>query len=425
MKKPLNTVERPDALVGVDYVWRLATESPSERITNLAADYLLSISFINVSARLKGDSARLHQNFFAKCYSRLEQILSTSAATSEATPEDAVNDGFEVETSHDGQGGDSSANRVLTKINVAAVLGLSPVAKGQRLQQVGRIVLLAGRYVSRVEQSFADFARSTPPHADTFQGAPIDVRVTMSLSSDSPSSTKREEVVKSHANERVSELRVRVAEAFKAKADDITMSFAEKELDSGFDSKFVGSLSSVDLSPVEISAMRKAGASSSSSSSSTALVLFQEMPDSQRAGTSASASESASFSGTRRALSYSEEREKSLPGVIMAASSDVFRMLYHLADLNDTEVLYTYSQYLTEFFATSYFELCYRSWPPSDSSSASSPPTPPSPTSSTPSPSTPGPTPTSSPAALPVPVPKSAPGSPCFRRPPPLPPRRQ
>ena len=70
MKKPLNTVERPDALVGVDYVWRLATESPSERITNLAADYLLSISFINVSARLKGDAARLHQSFFAKCYSR-------------------------------------------------------------------------------------------------------------------------------------------------------------------------------------------------------------------------------------------------------------------------------------------------------------------------------------------------------------------
>ena len=75
-----------------------------------------------------------------------------------------------------GQGDGSSANRVLTKINVAAVLGMSPVAKGQRLQQVGRIVLLAGRYVSRVEQSFADFARSTPPHADTFRGAPIDVR---------------------------------------------------------------------------------------------------------------------------------------------------------------------------------------------------------------------------------------------------------
>ena len=83
--------------------------------------------------------------------------------------------------------------------------------------QVSRIVLLAGRYVSRVEQSFAaDFARSTPPHADTFRGAPIDVRVTMSLSSDSSSSSnKREEVVKSHANERVAELRTRVAEAFK------------------------------------------------------------------------------------------------------------------------------------------------------------------------------------------------------------------
>ena len=128
-------------------------------------------------------------------------------------------------------------------------------------------------------------------------------RVTMSLSSDSSSSSssaKREEVVKSHANERVSELRARVAEAFKAaKADDVTMSFAEKELDSDLDSRFVGSLSSVDLSPVEISAVRKAGASSSSSSSSTstALVLFQEMPDSQAAGTSTSASASASFSG--------------------------------------------------------------------------------------------------------------------------------
>ena len=122
----------------------------------------------------------------------------------------------------------------------------------------------------------------------------------MSLSSDSSSSSssaKREEVVKSHANERVSELRARVAEAFKAaKADDVTMSFAEKELDSDLDSRFVGSLSSVDLSPVEISAVRKAGASSSSSSTSTALVLFNEMPDSQ-AGASTSSSASASFSG--------------------------------------------------------------------------------------------------------------------------------
>ena len=131
----------------------------------------------------------------------------------------------------------------------------------------------------------------------------------MSLSSDSSSSSssaKREEVVKSHANERVSELRARVAEAFKAaKADDVTMSFAEKELDSDLDSRFVGSLSSVDLSPVEISAVRKAGASSSSSSStSTALVLFQEMPDSQAAGTSTSASASASFSGMACTITF-------------------------------------------------------------------------------------------------------------------------
>ena len=113
MKKPLNTVERPEALVGVDYVWRLATESPSERITDLAADYLLSVSFINVSTRLKGDSARLHQNFFAKCYSRLEQILSASAASSgaAAAAEHALNEGFEVETSVAGSDGDSSANR--------------------------------------------------------------------------------------------------------------------------------------------------------------------------------------------------------------------------------------------------------------------------------------------------------------------------
>lgn len=226
---------------------------------------------------------------------------------------------------------------------MAAVLTMPPVAKGQRLQQVSRIVLLAGRYVSRVEQSFADFARTTPPHADTFRGAPIDVRVTMSLSSDSSSSPKREEVLKSHANERVAELRVRLAELFRAKAEDITISCAEKELDSGLDSKFVGSLSSVDLSPVELSVVKKAGASSSSSTS-TALVLFQEMPDSQ-AGTSAATTSASSFSANRRALSFSDEKEKCLPGVIMA-STDVFKMLYHLADLNDTEVLTALRQLL-------------------------------------------------------------------------------
>ena len=39
----------------------------------------------------------------------------------------------------------------------------------------------------------------------------------------------------------------------------MTMSLAEKELDSEFDSKFVGSLSTVDLAPLEITAVRKGG----------------------------------------------------------------------------------------------------------------------------------------------------------------------
>ena len=39
----------------------------------------------------------------------------------------------------------------------------------------------------------------------------------------------------------------------------MTMSLAEKELGSEFDCKFVGSLSTVDLAPVEISAVRKGG----------------------------------------------------------------------------------------------------------------------------------------------------------------------
>lgn len=125
------TVEKLD-LVGLDYLWRLVSESPSEPISDLAIDYLLSVSFTNVSPKLKADAARLHREFFSKCYARLDHILKSNGDDDKMnnSPEDALHDGFELETSAvEDDGAGAKVPKVLTEINIGAVMTMPPVAK--------------------------------------------------------------------------------------------------------------------------------------------------------------------------------------------------------------------------------------------------------------------------------------------------------
>lgn len=78
---------------------------------------------------------KLHQDFFSRCYSRLELILSSGRADAAVvnaneggnkSTEDALHDGFEVETSLNESNGIA---KVLTEINIAEVLTMPPTAK--------------------------------------------------------------------------------------------------------------------------------------------------------------------------------------------------------------------------------------------------------------------------------------------------------
>ncbi|PIO12426.1 hypothetical protein AB205_0042420, partial [Aquarana catesbeiana] len=59
-------------LIGMDFIWKVAVESPDEEIANEAIQLIINYSYINLNPRLKKDSVSLHKKFIADCYTRLE-----------------------------------------------------------------------------------------------------------------------------------------------------------------------------------------------------------------------------------------------------------------------------------------------------------------------------------------------------------------
>nr|XP_024652521.1 ubiquitin carboxyl-terminal hydrolase 24 [Macaca nemestrina] len=63
-------------LIGMDFIWKIAMESPDEEIANEAIQLIINYSYINLNPRLKKDSVSLHKKFIADCYTRLEAASS-------------------------------------------------------------------------------------------------------------------------------------------------------------------------------------------------------------------------------------------------------------------------------------------------------------------------------------------------------------
>ena len=82
-------------LIGIDHVWSLVTESSNEGIASEAIDYLLKLSFLSVSSKLKKDAAHLHRRFINKCYEKLESVTDFSTMVTEKHK--AVQEGCELE----------------------------------------------------------------------------------------------------------------------------------------------------------------------------------------------------------------------------------------------------------------------------------------------------------------------------------------
>ncbi len=209
--------------------------------------------------------------------------------------------------------------------------------RNQRLQQVSRILYLAERYISQVEQSFGE-DRTMPAHFSTFRGASVAVRV---ISKDASADPPRiwqsgTEVLAaemtSFENETVGALRQQVSAALKTSPDQLVLSQNGVELGADADSKSVMSLAKNH--GLTLTAKTKPPSSSATSSStSTAIVLYDNKPKSLLRSSPTPCSSSA-----MRGPTYAEEKERTLPGVIMASGGQVFRMLYQLAGLNDPAV---------------------------------------------------------------------------------------
>lgn len=156
-------------LTGLDYLWKLITDSPNESIANLSIEYFLNMSFLFVSAKLKEDSAKLHSDFIAQCYKRLEEILLTSQELAQA-----VEDGHELEAAS--VRGERSASRALMAISISNVSALPVNIRGLRLQQTTRVLHLAERYISTIEETYPT-KRRIMPHAATFHGRRVVIKI--------------------------------------------------------------------------------------------------------------------------------------------------------------------------------------------------------------------------------------------------------
>jgi ubiquitin carboxyl-terminal hydrolase 9/24 len=332
---PSHVVERTE-LSGLSHFWDILTDSPREEIAALAIETVLNMSYLHVAPRLKKEPATLHHKFIRNCYSRLEVCRSNG------TSHDAVLEGCELETSTSEMASTSAAvastTKTLTAISVSKVPGLtlSLPSKGLKLQKIRRLLLLAEKYILSIEVLF-DGQRTILPHGASFFGRPLTILVRVET-------PKREEFkVASHTNESVGEVKLRIAERMKMSVAKLSLVSAgptgkdEEEVGledgKGTDGRLVCQVGHCEGQTWQVKG--------SGSSSSTAVVVYEG--DTSTSAVSSSQGASSSFGATDKVSSgrqaFELERERSLPGVLMAEEGKIFSLLYQLAELDDSPTM--------------------------------------------------------------------------------------
>ncbi|KAG2461370.1 UBP24 hydrolase, partial [Polypterus senegalus] len=125
-------VERLD-LTGMDFIWRIAMESPDEEIANEAIQLIITYSYINLNPKMKKDSVSLHKKFIADCYKRLE---AASSSLGGPTLTHAV----------------TRATKMLTATAMPTVAtSVQSPSRSTKLVIIERLLLLAERYVITIE----------------------------------------------------------------------------------------------------------------------------------------------------------------------------------------------------------------------------------------------------------------------------------
>uniref|UniRef100_A0A673IFZ8 Ubiquitin carboxyl-terminal hydrolase 24-like n=1 Tax=Sinocyclocheilus rhinocerous TaxID=307959 RepID=A0A673IFZ8_9TELE len=283
-------VERLD-LAGMDFIWRIAMESPDEDIANEAIHLIITYSYINLNPKMKKDSVSLHKKFIADCYKRLE---AASSALGGPTLTHAV----------------TRATKMLaaTAMPTVATSVQSP-SRSSKLVIIERLLLLAERYVITIEDLYS-VPRTILPHGASFHGHPVTLHITYE-------STKDTFTLEAHSNETIGSIRWKIAEQLSCPVDNVQIFANDSMLTMNRDQKLLNQLGFSDEQSLTVKSSGTGTPSGSSADSSA----------------SASSSSSGVFNSA-----YALEQEKSLPGVVMALVCNVFEMLYQLANLEEPRI---------------------------------------------------------------------------------------
>uniref|UniRef100_A0A8C6PJW9 Ubiquitin carboxyl-terminal hydrolase 24 n=1 Tax=Nothobranchius furzeri TaxID=105023 RepID=A0A8C6PJW9_NOTFU len=289
-------VERLD-LQGMDFIWRIAMETPDEEIANEAIQLIITYSYTNLNPKMKKDSVSLHKKFIADCYKRLE---AASSALGGPTLTHAV----------------TKATKMLTATampTVATSVQSPSRYRGgfgsTKLVIIERLLLLAERYVITIEDLYS-FPRTILPHGASFNGHPVALHVTYE-------STKDTFTLETHSNETVGSIRWKIAEHLSCPVDNVQIFANDSVLTMNRDQKLLSQLGFSDEQSLTVKSSGTGTPSGSSESSASA----------------SSSSSSAVFNSA-----YALEQEKALPGVVMALVCNVFEMLYQLANLDEPRI---------------------------------------------------------------------------------------
>ncbi|XP_053324952.1 ubiquitin carboxyl-terminal hydrolase 24 [Spea bombifrons] len=275
-------------LIGMDFIWKIAVESPDEEIANEAIQLIINYSYINLNPRLKKDSVSLHKKFIADCYTRLE---AASSALGGPTLTHAV----------------TRATKMLTATAMPSVAtSVQSPYRSTKLVIIERLLLLAERYVITIEDLYS-VPRTILPHGASFHGHLLTLNLTYE-------STKDTFTVEAHSNETVGSIRWKIARHLNCPIENIQIFANEILLTVNKDQKLLHQLGFSDEQALTVKTL--GGGTPSTSSVDTSAV-----------------SSGAGFSS-----SYAMEQEKSLPGVVMALVCNVFDMLYQLANLEEPRI---------------------------------------------------------------------------------------
>lgn len=298
----ITIVERLE-LTGLDFLWQISLAAPEEEIAELAIDFILDLSYKFLSPKLKKDVVSLHHRFINECYNRLKAVAETIGDTAMTT---AV----------------SNATKTLTAMAVSEAISLSLPKRTNRSQNICRLLHLAERYISSIEDQHS-VPRVILPHGASFYGFPV----SLCIVSDS---LKDEVKIRCHSNSSIGSMKEKVARLFKQLPGNLQISMDDTPLPCTEDQK---RLSQFKLKENQVVHVKVVG---------SGLVLPSQIEEDAvvpppSAQASAMAAATASPSAGQQPSFYLEQ-EKQLPGVVISSGGNVFEMLYQLASMDDPRI---------------------------------------------------------------------------------------